>query len=157
MSQVFKSEYYNTPAEKKAWELGLKDKPEFPLYREEFEPWAYYQGKLTATELADGGYIGYAPELEALRAKISALRAEFEALRVSNINKAARSLVKKSYCWQYDNGVGYVHARKTAPTYSFGDWLIKAPFGSETEWTLSFQGTRTDLSSAEVEEIAKNI
>lgn len=157
MSQMFKSEYYSTPEEKKEWELGLKDKPEFPLYREEFEPWAYHNGKLTATELADGEYIGYAPELETLRAKISALRAEFETLRVSNINKAARNLVSKSYCWKYDSGVGYAHAPRTAPTYSFGAWEIKVPFGSETEWTLSFGGTKTELSSTEVGEIARNV
>lgn len=157
MAQVFKSEYYSTSQEKKAWELSLKDKPEFPLYCEEFEPWVYYNGKLTAAELADGEYIGYAPKLEVLRAKISALRVEFETLRVFNINKAARNLVNKSYCWKYDSGVGYAHASRTAPTYSFGDWLIKAPFGSEIECTLSFQGTKTDLSSAEVEEIVKNM
>lgn len=157
MTQFFKSEYYNTPEEKKAWELGLKDKPKFPLYREEFEPWAYHNDKLTAAELADGEYIGYAPELEPLRAKISALRAEFETLRVSNINKAARSLVNKSYVWTYDSGIGYVHARRTAPTWESGDWLIKEPFGSETEWTLSLCGTKTNLSSAEVIDIVKNI
>lgn len=157
MSQLLKSEYYSTLEEKKAWELGLKDKPEFPLYKEEFEPWAYYQGKLTAAELADGEYIGYAPKLEALRAKISALRAEFETLRVSNINKAARSLINKSYCWRYDSGVGYVHAPKTAPTYSFGEWTIKVPFGAEKEWVLTFGGTKTDLSSNEVGEIVKNM